>query len=355
MKAKMIICLAAAFLAVGCATANNNPNYNVTVKLSPEEDDLMVYMVDLETGQKLDSAVVANGTATFSGNVAEPVYVRLLAEGSRLGNFFLEPAQITVEPEKRSVVSDGELQGKMNQLSKQSSELVNEYYALADNDSSATRRQQIETRLQQLEDSTRKANIDNALGRVMFYDYAMGLSLEQLDKELAAHPRFAKIPRIQTLRESLLKKAETSVGKKYKDFEVTYNGKTQRLSDYVGNGHYTLVDFWASWCGPCIRETKVIKKLYDKYNGKGLEFLGVAVWDEPDKTLKAIEDHQLPWPMIINAQKIPTDLYGIQGIPCIILIAPDGTIVSRDQQEQALIDDVDAAMAKYNEAQKEAE
>ena len=73
--------------------------------------------------------------------------------------------------------------------------------------------------------------------------------------------------------------------------------------------------------------------------------LGVAVWDEPENTKKAIAKHELPWHSIINAQTIPTDLYGISGIPCIILIAPDGTIVSRDKQGAELIKDVDAAMS----------
>lgn len=70
----------------------------------------------------------------------------------------------------------------------------------------------------------------------------------------------------------------------------------------------------------CIRQTVVLKDIYNKYKDKGLEVLGVAVWDEPDATLRAIEQHQLPWKSIIGAGTIPTDLYGITGIPCIILL-----------------------------------
>ena len=99
--------------------------------------------------------------------------------------------------------------------------------------------------------------------------------------------------------------------------------------------------------GPCIRETKVIKEIYNKYQGKGLEVLGVAVWDEPANTLRAIEEHQLPWKQIINAQTVPTDLYGISGIPCIILIDPNGKIVGRDKQDEELIADVEAAMEAF--------
>ena len=73
--------------------------------------------------------------------------------------------------------------------------------------------------------------------------------------------------------------------------------------------------------------------------------LGVAVWDEPQNTLQAIERHKLPWPNILNAQTIPTEIYGISGIPCIILFDPQGRIVSRDLQDDDLRQAVNEAMA----------
>ncbi len=71
------------------------------------------------------------------------------------------------------------------------------------------------------------------------------------------------------------------------------------------------------------------------------------MWDEVPNTLAAIKSHGLDWPCILNAQTIPTDLYGISGIPCIILINPEGIIVSRDKQSQELIDAVDSAMSTF--------
>lgn len=134
---------------------------------------------------------------------------------------------------------------------------------------------------------------------------------------------------MQALKNKIDKLSKTSAGKMFTDFEATYNGKVQRLSDYVGKGKYVLVDFWASWCGPCRREVPNIIEVYNKYKGERFEVLGVATWDRPEDTLKAIEEEGITYPQILNAQKAGSDAYSIEGIPEIILFAPDGTIVKR--------------------------
>ena len=119
------------------------------------------------------------------------------------------------------------------------------------------------------------------------------------------------------------------VGAKYEDFTVEYDGRSTKLSDYVGHGQYVLIDFWASWCGPCRAEIPTLMAVYQKYKDQGLMVVGIASWDKPEASLKAIEEDGVSYPQIINAQDIATNAYNIGGIPHIILFAPDGTILAR--------------------------
>lgn len=148
--------------------------------------------------------------------------------------------------------------------------------------------------------------------------------INQSCAEVQYHPNIVKVK----------KKAEAALSQKegemFKDFTVEYNGKTTRLSDFVGRGQYVLADFWASWCGPCRQQIPDLISLYQQYKEKGLIVLGIAFRDKPKETEKAIRELDIPYPQIINAKDIPAKVYGIDALPHTILFAPDGTIVARN-------------------------
>ena len=136
----------------------------------------------------------------------------------------------------------------------------------------------------------------------------------------------------------------TQAGAQFVDFEgVDDANKGVRLSDYVGKGHYVLVDFWASWCGPCRREIAHLKKVRDAYTDKGLVILGTVVWDEMEDHLKAMKELEITWPQIFNKTEA-TELYGIAGIPQIILFDPAGKIVARDLRGEEINKLLDKAL-----------
>ncbi|MFG6424623.1 MAG: AhpC/TSA family protein [Paramuribaculum sp.] len=318
----------------GASKSAQGGDFTLTVPVSTEAEGHIVYLTNYDSDSRVDSAVVTGGMAKFDSHVDTAYIGRLIMDGRRLGMVVVEPGTIAVDSATRRA-SGTPTNDRLNAYTVAQDSLMKEFAAIRSDENMAdsTREAAIEAlgkRFDSLNEATMTENAGNPLGLYLFISKAYDLNLAQMDSAITANPTYGNSLRVQKLRKGLVTKEATSPGHKFVDFEIVNDGDTARLSDHVGRGHYTLVDFWASWCGPCIRETETIKRIYNAYPDTTLEVLGVAVWDEPENTRKAIEAHNLPWGQILNTQNVATDAYGIPAIPCIILFDPEGNIVSRD-------------------------
>ena len=198
--------------------------------------------------------------------------------------------------------------------------------------------------------NTIKDNKDNILGAYVAAMTARQFytTLQELDELIATVKYAGEMAAIKALRTNYLKAEATQPGKMFVDFTgFTVDGQPSKLSDYVGKGKYVLADFWASWCGPCKGEIPNLIELQNKFGGDKFMVLGVNVWDDEAAFKAALVEEGITYPQIVVPQDNKdnaTELYGIQGIPQIILFAPDGTIVKRDLRGQAMKDLVEEMM-----------
>lgn len=156
---------------------------------------------------------------------------------------------------------------------------------------------------------------------------------EELIALADSQPAYFQQKVLKSLRASLDGWRRQAVGIPFTDLEMPDTaGVARRLSDYVGKGYYVLVDFWASWCGPCRAEMPAVKALYEKYHARhGFDIIGLSFDQKREAWLSAIRTLGLPWHHLSDLKGwkcVAGEVYGVNSIPATLLIGPDGKIVA---------------------------
>ena len=348
MKKLVYLFAAAAFVA-----CSENKGYVVTGTVEGAADGDTVYLAAVEGRQlvNMDSTVIQNGTFTFKGvqDTAVSRYITYKAEGKEGLNidFFLENGKISInlsegtnDSATGTLNNDAyqEIRVQVNEINGMMREI---YESMSDTTLTDEQREAKGKEMNDLEEKQMAVvksgiakNITNLAGVTLLKQNYYYMDVNELDPLMPQIPAaFDNDERIIRIKENVEKMKATAVGQKFTDFEMqTPEGETVKLSDYVGKGKVVLVDFWASWCGPCRREMPNLVEAYAKYKGKNFEIVGVSLDQSGDSWKEAIQKLNITWPQMSDLKYWNCEgarLYAVSSIPHTVLIDGEGVILAR--------------------------
>lgn len=341
---KKTLIFAAAALAVGCG----NPNRFV-IEGQAEELAGTLYLFDQEN-RITDSAAVEAGAFRFEGQAAQPALAYLSDSRTNGPSTFatlliLEPGTIRVArnagQSDRLTVSGTPANDANTAYNAAAQALVQEFYAEETDDA---RREAIEEEYNALARKSMEDNRTNLFGALLLAQQ-LGYELsgqELLDEIALFSPELQQSDVLAKLKTSAEQKMKTDVGQPFIDVvQPTAEGEPLALSAVIARpeNKYTLLDFWASWCGPCMGEVPHLIRTYDDFHAKGFEIYGVSFDNDRTKWLDAVKQKGMKWLHVSELKGFENQAredYSIQGIPSNFLIDSEGRIVASNLRGEAL-------------------
>lgn len=340
--------------AIFAACNGGNKGYVVTGTVEEGINGDTVYLATVENRRlvNIDTAVISNGKFVFKGvqDTAVQRYITYKGATPQDGlsmDFYLENGKINVTLSKENDSATGTpandaYQAIRSQLNGLNKEMMAIYEAMA-TDTTLTEEQRTAQRAQfeKLQEQTTLVikegiaqNIKNIVGINLLKQNYYSMGVEELDPLLSQIPaEYNNDKGITRIKENVEKMKATAVGQKFIDFEMKDpEGNTVKLSDYAGKGKVVLVDFWASWCGPCRREMPNLVEAYKQYKNKGFEIVGVSLDRDANAWKKAIAELKITWPQMSDLKFWECEgaqLYAVNSIPHVVLLDAEGTIIAR--------------------------
>ncbi len=341
-----------------CVACGRTPGYKVsgTIEGAQDGDTVKMFVYEGWSTVVLDETLVKNGAFEFTGRQDTAVFrhIACVARGKNLGcvRFVLENGDIRLSLKEGF---DYDIKGTPlnevwcvyhNENERLCGESMDLYRALQDTTQTDEVRAQKQAASKAKEKEIKdfrmrfcKENIGNVAGADVLALNYKDFEWDDVLSLLAQVPETCTDPAVLTLKEEVASKQKTAVGQPFTDFAMqTPDGKELHVSDVAKTAKVTMIDFWASWCGPCRAEMPYVKAAYEKYHDRGFEIIGVSLDNDAEAWKKAIEAWQLPWPQVSDLkgwQSQGAALYGVTAIPATVLLQ-DGKIVARNLREEAV-------------------
>lgn len=175
------------------------------------------------------------------------------------------------------------------------------------------------------------------MGASYFQDIFVTLTADEIDELMAIlKPSWDGTKEFADLEETALASKKIAIGSKYTDVTLLdKKGDSVKLSDYIQPEKYTLVEFWATWCGPCRVEIPHLKHVYEEYKDKNFDIINISFDDTTEEWHKTMKEEGMTWTQLIDPQHFEGEAakaYRIMGIPYSLMLDPNGIIIGTDMR-----------------------
>lgn len=345
----------AAAVALSLAACVSTPKYTINGTIEGEQINGNVYL--MKNTDTLAQAAITDGKFVLTGDVANTTNAYLTIEGKRMRlpmilenvNYtavvnFTNPMETKVEgPENQRIVNEY-MTINMTSRSEQS-KLYKEYSEAAKTNDTAKIKQlreafdKLSKESNEKQEALIKNNADTYAAAFILTNRMSGMDAEELSKEFEnLGPNAQASEAGQAIAERIKKIAAVAVGQVAPDFTLN-TPEGQPLSMHSIKGKVKIIDFWASWCGPCRGENPNVVKIYNEFHPKGLEILGVSLDNSKEAWLKAIEEDKLTWNHVSDLKgwgNEAAQLYAVNGIPHMVVLDENNVIVAKNLRGDAL-------------------